>query len=49
LNTGVPNTNIQMTGLCSSCDEEFFSHRRDLGRTGRMLTFIGWKETTKDL
>lgn len=47
LKSGVPDTNILMTGLCSSCDQEFFSHRRDQGRTGRMLTFIGWKETMK--
>jgi YfiH family protein len=49
LKSGVPETNILITGFCSSCDVEFFSHRRDQGRTGRMLTFIGWKETTKDL
>jgi polyphenol oxidase len=44
LKAGVPEKNITLTGLCSSCDEEFFSHRRDQGRTGRMLSFIGWKE-----
>jgi polyphenol oxidase len=49
VNSGVPDTNIQMTGFCSSCDKEFFSHRRDQGRTGRMASFIGWKETTKSL
>jgi hypothetical protein len=46
IKTGVPDSNIQMTKFCSSCDGEFFSHRRDQGRTGRMLSFIGWKETT---
>ena len=45
--SGVPDTNILMTGFCSNCNEEFFSHRGDQGRTGRMLSFIGWKETTK--
>jgi YfiH family protein len=49
VNSGVPDINIQMTGFCSSCDKEFFSHRRDQGRTGRMASFIGWKETTKSL
>ncbi|QIZ07372.1 peptidoglycan editing factor PgeF [Priestia megaterium] len=49
VNSGVPDINIQMTGFCSSCDKEFFSHRRDQGRTGRMVSFIGWKETTKSL
>jgi YfiH family protein len=45
LASGVPEQNILQTGLCSSCDqEEFFSHRRDKGRTGRMMSFIGWKE-----
>jgi polyphenol oxidase len=41
---GVPDKNITITEFCSSCDEDFFSHRRDNGRTGRMLSFIGWKE-----
>jgi YfiH family protein len=49
MKSGVPVTNILKTEYCSSCDEEFFSHRRDKGRTGRMLSFIGWKETTKHL
>ncbi|MDR6997984.1 peptidoglycan editing factor PgeF [Neobacillus niacini] len=46
MKTGVPDQNILLTGLCSSCDEgEFFSHRRDKGRSGRMMSFIGWKES----
>ncbi|MEH7415478.1 peptidoglycan editing factor PgeF [Neobacillus drentensis] len=45
LASGVPEKNILQTNLCSSCDqEEFFSHRRDKGKTGRMMSFIGWKE-----
>ncbi|MFC0025556.1 peptidoglycan editing factor PgeF [Neobacillus cucumis] len=45
LESGVPERNILQTHLCSSCDqEEFFSHRRDKGSTGRMMSFIGWKE-----
>lgn len=45
IKAGVPERNIRVTGYCSSCDtEEFFSHRRDHGQTGRMLSFIGWKE-----
>lgn len=44
-NTGIPETNILSTDYCSSCDQElFFSHRRDQGKTGRMLSFIGWRE-----
>ncbi|NRD78796.1 peptidoglycan editing factor PgeF [Bacillus sp. BRMEA1] len=45
LKAGVLDENIIMTQYCSSCDHElFFSHRRDNGSTGRMLSFIGWKE-----
>ena len=45
MKAGVPDENIAITGFCSSCDDRlFFSHRRDKGRTGRMLSFIGWKE-----
>lgn len=48
LKAGVPEKNIFITGYCSSCnDAEFFSHRRDKGKTGRMLSFIGWKEAAK--
>jgi polyphenol oxidase len=47
---GIPEQNILMTGHCSSCEhEQFFSHRRDQGRTGRMLSFIGWKEDSSRL
>jgi polyphenol oxidase len=43
--SGVPDENIQVTSLCTSCQkEQFFSHRRDKGNTGRMMSFIGWKE-----
>ena len=41
---GLPRENILVTSLCTSCHHEFFSHRRDHGKTGRMLGFIGWKE-----
>lgn len=45
---GVPPENIQITKRCSSCDQfEFYSHRRDQGKTGRMLSYIGWKETSE--
>ncbi len=33
------------TGYCTCCDDAlFFSHRRDAGKTGRMMAFMGWKE-----
>ncbi|WP_313798749.1 peptidoglycan editing factor PgeF [Cytobacillus sp.] len=42
---GVLEENIQVSDFCTSCHEEhFFSHRRDKGNTGRMMSFIGWKE-----
>ncbi|GER74074.1 laccase domain protein [Weizmannia acidilactici] len=41
---GIPESRIQISNLCTSCrEEDFFSHRRDRGRTGRMLGFIGIK------
>jgi polyphenol oxidase len=44
IQAGIPETNISVSELCSSChDKSFFSHRRDIGNTGRMMSFIGWK------
>jgi polyphenol oxidase len=44
-NMGVPSKNITVSDLCTACNEkEFFSHRRDSGKTGRIMSFIGWKE-----
>lgn len=44
LKAGVKLENIELTNYCTSCDhQEFFSHRRDHGKTGRMLSFIGLK------
>ncbi|MBS2030577.1 MAG: peptidoglycan editing factor PgeF [Deltaproteobacteria bacterium] len=38
---GVLPSAIEDLGLCTACDsEQFFSHRRDRGQTGRMLAFI---------
>ncbi|WP_338451978.1 peptidoglycan editing factor PgeF [Niallia oryzisoli] len=45
LRAGVQKEHILITNLCTSCHKEhFFSHRRDQGKTGRMMSFIGWKE-----
>ncbi|KMY53546.1 laccase [Bacillus sp. FJAT-27231] len=44
LKAGLPLENVRVTKWCTSCSTEFFSHRRDQGKTGRMLGFIGWKE-----
>lgn len=43
--SGVPSSNIMVSDLCTSCEQrEFFSHRRDNGKTGRIMSFIGWEE-----
>lgn len=44
-NEGILPDNIQVSGLCSSCEQTYFySHRRDKGQTGRMIGFIGIRE-----
>jgi polyphenol oxidase len=44
IQAGIPETNISVSKLCSSCQEDsFYSYRRDSGTTGRMMSFIGWK------
>lgn len=44
LKAGVLEENVYMTRLCTSCSPDFFSYRRDGGHTGRMMSYIGWKE-----
>ncbi|WP_044893844.1 peptidoglycan editing factor PgeF [Bacillus alveayuensis] len=45
LQAGIPEQNIIVSEYCTSCaDELFFSYRRDRGKTGRMMSFIGRKE-----
>lgn len=45
LSAGIPDENIITSDLCTSCKSGlFFSHRRDKGKTGRMLSFIGINE-----
>lgn len=39
---GVPREAIDVAGLCTACRADlFFSHRRDAGRTGRMVALLG--------
>ncbi len=41
---GLPAENINRSQLCTFEESHlFFSHRRDEGKTGRMLGFIGWQ------
>jgi len=45
LETGVLESNIHLTNYCTYEDDAyFFSHRRDKGKTGRMMSYIGWRE-----
>lgn len=45
IQAGVLEENIQTSTLCTSCENEwFYSHRRDEGKTGRMLSYIGLSE-----
>ncbi len=41
---GVPAGRIEQVGPCTSCDAAYFSHRRDLGKTGRQAGFIAARE-----
>lgn len=40
---GMPADAISASGICTSCDARFFSHRRDQGATGRHLA-MAWRE-----
>ncbi|WP_261132704.1 peptidoglycan editing factor PgeF [Bacillus sp. Marseille-Q3570] len=45
IRAGVPEKNVHLTKLCTSCNiERFFSHRKENGATGRMLGFIMLKQ-----
>lgn len=43
LQCGIIRNNIKVTNYCTYRDQQlFFSHRRDQGKTGRMLGYIGY-------
>lgn len=45
MKAGIQEENIHVSSYCTSCDSDlFFSHRRDKGQTGRMMSFMGRKE-----
>ncbi|MFZ3576524.1 peptidoglycan editing factor PgeF [Virgibacillus sp. DJP39] len=45
LQSGVLRHNIEISNYCTYREKDlFFSHRRDEGKTGRMLGFIGFQE-----
>lgn len=45
IHSGLAEKNIVISNYCTSCNADlFYSHRRDSGKTGRMISFMGWKE-----
>ncbi|MBM7552839.1 peptidoglycan editing factor PgeF [Thalassobacillus pellis] len=45
LEAGIRKSALEVTGHCTYQDSNrFYSHRRDQGKTGRMLGFIGWAD-----
>lgn len=44
IKAGILPSNIELSGWCTSCHtDEFFSHRKEGGKTGRMMAWIGLK------
>ncbi len=44
LKAGIQQAHIEKTQLCTSCNtDQFFSHRKEKGKTGRMVSWIGLK------
>lgn len=42
MSSGVPEKNILLSARCTYCEtKNFYSYRRDRGKTGRMMAFIG--------
>lgn len=45
MDSGLASEQISVSGLCTESEPSlFYSHRRDQGKTGRMMSFIGMKE-----
>jgi YfiH family protein len=45
VDAGVKDEHIERSGFCTSCRTDlFFSHRKENGKTGRMISFIGRKK-----
>jgi len=44
IRAGLDNSQLEISGLCTSCRPEFYSHRRDQGRTGRFGAGIMLKD-----
>lgn len=42
MDAGVPEANVTVIGDCTSCNiDRYFSHRKEQGRTGRMMAAVG--------
>ncbi|HEV2322816.1 MAG TPA: peptidoglycan editing factor PgeF [Terracidiphilus sp.] len=49
VDAGLSPDRIQCVGACTSCHtEQFFSHRAEHGRTGRMMAVIGIRRAARD-
>jgi copper oxidase (laccase) domain-containing protein len=45
VSAGIPEGQVEVSGLCTVClEEEFYSYRREREKAGRMLSVIGPKE-----
>ncbi len=40
LEAGISPDHLELSGLCTSCNQDFFSYRRDNGKTGAMAGYI---------
>lgn len=38
---GIVKSNVEISGICTSCDRNYWSFRRDGAKSGRMLNIIG--------
>lgn len=47
VNMGVPDSQIEVMGLCTFCDSRFYSFRREKENAGRMISYIRLREDTK--
>ncbi len=46
--SGIKSKNIEVSSLCTSCSNDlFYSYRKEKGKTGRMASWIGFREANK--
>lgn len=45
IKAGIMSSHIEISRLCTACHrQQFFSHRKEMGKTGRMMSWIGMKK-----